>query len=89
MMQSMRASDEEKAADAWQRLPDILHVDRAVIDAVRKYADQPRHGRPSNITDGERQTIRKMTDEIVRRYLHYLLGGKNKLDATKFPQLKA
>jgi hypothetical protein len=89
MMQSIRTSDTEKEATAWDRLRQHLSLDRAAIDFVKDRADLPRHGRPSSILDTDRAMVFKITDEIVRRYLHYLSKGKTPLPAADFPVLQA
>jgi hypothetical protein len=89
MMQSIRTSDTEKEATAWDRLRQHLCVDRGAIDFVKDHADRPRHGRPSSISDADRANVFRITDEIVRRYLHYLSKGKTRLPDADFPVLQA
>jgi hypothetical protein len=86
MMQSIKAGDSEKAA--WDRLRQHLCIDRGAIDRVKNHADLPRHGRPSSISDSDRAKVFEITDEIVRRFLRYLLAGKAPLPTTDFPLLK-
>jgi hypothetical protein len=76
MMQSIKTSDTEKEVTAWGRLRQHLCLARTTIDFVKGHADLPRHGRPSGISHEDRTKLFKVTDEIVRRYLHYLSQGK-------------
>lgn len=69
IMQAMRSSDEESNGFAWGRTRGTLRVDRSAIDYVRSFADRPRHGRPSGISDQDRAQVFKITDEVIRRYL--------------------
>ena len=88
MMQSIRTGDAEKEATSSDRLRQCLCLDRGAIDFVKDHADLPRHGRPSSISDNDRAKVFKITDEIVRRYLHYLVKGKIPLPAASFPILQ-
>jgi hypothetical protein len=87
MMQSMRASDSEKDSVVWDRFRTALVVERAAVDYVQARADTPRHGRPSAITDAERTTALRLTDEMIRRYLEYLVRAKTPLSVGEFPTL--
>lgn len=87
MRQDMReAGDDEHRS--WQRLRDALNISRAAIDVVKAHADDPRHGKPNSITDSERKTVFDVTDEVIRRYLAYLVGGRTPLSAASFPTLQ-
>jgi hypothetical protein len=86
MMQTVRVSEDEKNALIWERFRNLLQIERSAIDAVKKHADFPRHGRLSNITDAERAMIFRITDEIIRRFMESLIRG-NGLSADEFPLL--
>jgi hypothetical protein len=90
MMQSMKTNpkDKDKGADnrAWELLRRRLQIDRPVIDAIKAHAVDPRHGKVSAISDHERAIVFRLTDEIVRRYLTYLRGGKTELPISEFPR---
>jgi hypothetical protein len=86
IMQSVRTDDKEKESVAWDRMRQHLRIDRAAIDMIKKHADFPRHGRPSSISDSDRAAVFKVADEIVRRYLHYLVRGKSQLPNAQFPR---
>jgi hypothetical protein len=88
MMQSIKTSDEEKDATAWDRLRQHLCIDRGAIEFVKEWADPTRHGKPLSVSDVDRSNIFKITDEIVRRYLHYLSRDKTALPSEDFPVLK-
>lgn len=87
MMQSVRTNDTEKEATAWDRLRQHLCLDRGAIDFVKDHADWARHGRPSRISDADRAKVFAITDEIIRRFIHYLLKDKTPLLAADFPVL--
>jgi hypothetical protein len=87
MMQSMKPDDAENDNAGWQRLRESLRIDRPAIEFVKGHADLPRHGRPSHISDDDRAKVFKITDEIIRRYLEYLEGGKKALAELDFSQL--
>lgn len=89
MMQSMKEKADEKDALAWERLREILRIDRSAIDAVKAHADFPRHGRPSQITDAERGRVFELTDEMIRRFLNYLTAGQKALAAGDYEVLKS
>lgn len=89
MMQSVKVQPNEKDDTAWRRLRELLRVERAVIDEIKAHADFPRHGRPSSISDQERAKIFERTDEIIRRYLEYVLRGKQLLPGDEFPMMTA
>lgn len=89
IMQAIRSSDAEKEANAWDRTRATLRVDRSALDYVKKFADPPRHGRPSNISDQERAQVFKITDEVIRRFLQYLLREKKPLSEEEFPTYRS
>ena len=85
MMQSMKANPKENDEAAWKNLRERLCVGRSVLNSIKQHADYPRHGRPSQITDFERATVFKLTDEVIRRFLTYLTHGKVGLSVQEFP----
>ncbi len=84
MMQSMKIREDEDDAKAWPRLRERLRIERSAIDLVKAHSDFPRHGKPSSISDEERAKIFAVTDEIIRRFLGYLLRGKTPLPEAEF-----
>jgi len=88
MMQSMKKAPDDVDAPAWQLLRERLCVDRSAIDEIKKHADLPRHGKPSNISDAERSKVFVLTDEIMKRYLQYLEQGFTPLTELEFSTLK-
>jgi hypothetical protein len=85
IMQSIRSSDAESDNVVWDRTRATLRIDRSAIDFVKKFADPPRHGKPSAISDQERAQVFKITDEVIRRFLEFLLRGKKTLSEEEFP----
>jgi hypothetical protein len=76
MMQSMKIAEDEADAAGWEKLRNYLRIDRSAIAVVQNHAAFPRHGRPYAMTDEDRARVFKITDEIVRRFLEFLKGGK-------------
>lgn len=76
MKQHMKIDEDEKSQISWDRLREILNVDRSAIDYVKSHADLPRHGAPSSITDEERKKIFQITDEMIARFIEYLKNGE-------------
>jgi hypothetical protein len=87
MMQSMKALPDDKDGPAWDTLRSRLQLTRPVIDTIKGHADYPRHGKVSSIGDADRATVFWLTDQIVKRYLAYLRGGKVPLTSSEFPPL--
>jgi hypothetical protein len=85
--QAIWASEIVDDKKRWQKFRDTLQIDRSAIDAVQRHADFPRHGRPSTISSEERVAVFKLTDEMIKRYLEYLLRGAA-LSAPEFDVLK-
>jgi hypothetical protein len=88
MMQSMKADAEDADGPAWEQLRDRLRIDRSAIDEVKQHADFPRHGKPSEISDAERAEVFELTDEMIKRFLVYLVDGKTALTEQEFPVLE-
>jgi hypothetical protein len=84
MMQCIRQEGEQEKP-AWQRLRTALNVDRSAFDTVKAHADTARHGRPTSITDAERALVLSTTDEVIKRFLAYLLASKQQLLESEFP----
>jgi hypothetical protein len=70
--QHMTIDASERSQVSWERLRSSLNVDRSAIDFVKSHADLPRHGRPSSVTDQERQFIFQITDEMIARFLDFV-----------------
>jgi hypothetical protein len=87
MRQAMRGSESEGDKFTWTRLASTLHIDPTTIDEIRKQAAYPRHGRPWAMSDEDRARVFKLTDEIIARYLEFLVHGAP-LSIEKFPVLK-
>jgi hypothetical protein len=85
MMQSMKTGGDQKDVPAWELLRTRLQVDRSAIDAIKKHADYPRHGKHQPISDADRAKVFRLTDEIVRRFLAYVRRGKIPLALSEFP----
>jgi hypothetical protein len=88
MMQSMKGSPDDADGPAWELLRQRLRIDRAAIDEVKRHADFPRHGKLSSISDSERAKVFVLTDQIIERFLAYLVRGKTALAERDFPILK-
>jgi hypothetical protein len=75
MSQAIWASDIVDDKKRWQKFRDTLQIDRSAIDVIQRHADFPRHGRPSTISSEQRADVFKFVDEMIKRYLEYLLRG--------------
>jgi len=84
VMQSMKAEPEDEDG-AWDMLCQRLQVDRSTIETIKAHADYPRYGKISSISDVDRATVFRLTDEIVKRYLDYIQRGSAPLSATEYP----
>jgi hypothetical protein len=87
-MQSMKAAPQENDGPAWDRLRGTLCIDRSALDEIKEHADLPRHGKPSVITDAERARVFELADQIIERFLEYLIRGEKALPAEEFSILK-
>jgi len=72
---------------AWMKFDSNLNVSREWVDFVRKFALDPRHGRPKSISGSERIEVMKHTWKIVDRFILYLDKNES-LDNNEFPELK-
>lgn len=86
MMQSMKEFEGEKEETvSWPRLRETLQVSKETLYHLKRHADFPRHGKRSSISNDERTKVFRTTDNIIRRYLQYLLLGKAGLSAKDHP----
>lgn len=86
MMQTLRTGNAKGSEGrAWEALRANLNVSRASIDAIKAHSDWARHGQAGSISGDERARIFKITDEIVGRYLDFILGGRVALPAADYP----
>jgi hypothetical protein len=76
MMQSLKTNPGDADGPAWEALRNRLRVDRSAIDEVKQHADFPRHGKPWAMSDADRAKVFGVTDEIIERYLLYLVSGE-------------
>lgn len=83
MMQTMKASPNDKDGPAWFKLRSDLRVDKSAIDYIKEHADWARHGKTGNISDSQRATIFVLADQIIGRYIDYLLGGGVSLEGVE------
>ena len=88
MMQSVKVGREKDSA-AWDRLREVLLIDRTVLDDIKQHADPPRHGKPSAMSDSDRARIFELTDEIIRRFFEYLTRGATALPPQDFSILRS
>ena len=88
MMQGLRPPNASDSA-AWAHFRATLHVDRSALDYIKGHADAARHGRPGGVTDAERAKVFQLADEIIRRYLEYLVRDNRRLSEAEFPILRS
>jgi hypothetical protein len=87
MMQGEKARPEDKDGPAWERIRAALHLEKSALDFIKGYADWARHGRTGEISDSDRAKLFVLTDEIIARYLRYIVGGRVPLSAAENPLL--
>lgn len=58
--------------EAWNILREKIHISRNILDYIKKFADDPRHGCSILISDAERAKVMKYTWKIVDRFIYYL-----------------
>lgn len=86
MMQTLRKeSAKGDEGRAWEALRGNLNISRASIDVVKAHSDWARHGQSGSISDEERARIFKITDEILGRYLDFILRGRSALPLPQYP----
>jgi hypothetical protein len=87
MMQSMKTGEVKNDQRAWERLNEVLSLDRSASEKIKRHADMPRHGKPYSMTDSDRAGVFELTDEIIRSFLEYIRRGLGPLPVTEFPLL--
>lgn len=80
-------NNSESRKQAWKKFNSNLNVSEDWVDFVRKYALDPRHGRPKSISGTERIEVMKHTWKIVDRFIIYLDKNES-LDKNEFQELK-
>jgi hypothetical protein len=88
MMQSIKLEPEEKSSKAFPRMREHLKIEEPVLRFIESHAAYPRHGRPSGMSDAERGRVYELTDEIILRYLEYLVRDSKPLPEAEFETLK-
>ncbi|HEU4550733.1 MAG TPA: hypothetical protein VFS01_13620 [Rhizomicrobium sp.] len=88
LMQSVRLGSDTDT-QGWQRFRETLNIDRSAIDFVKSHADDRRHGRTANISDAERLKVFLICDEVIRRYLEFVVRGRGILNAGEFELLNS
>lgn len=89
MMHAMRPNQDGQANAAdWARFRDALRLDRSALDFVKSHADVARHAKANQITDEDRAKVFVITDKIIRRYLEFMMGGRNPLPEAQFEILR-
>jgi hypothetical protein len=65
----------EDDRSSWEMLRAELDVDRSHIELIKKYADDPRHGKGVFISDTDRAKMFKLTWDMVNRFIAYANAG--------------
>lgn len=87
MMQTMKTGNAVRDADAWAELRGKLHIRRELIDLVKEKADRVRHGGAIDIMYHDRVNVIRITDNVIYRYLKFLLNRRDPLPLNLFPEL--
>ncbi len=85
IMNSFNVDDKENRKISWDKLRDNLNIDRVFFSDVEKYSISNRHGKPFEQTISIRKKSIYSAMIVLQRYMHFLDGGRNKLDQGKFP----
>lgn len=59
-------------AKGWEKMRDELNVKKSKIFLVKDFADEPRHGGLTSISDAERAEVFTVTWEIIDKFKNYL-----------------
>jgi hypothetical protein len=84
----MKTAPEEKSSKAFPRMREHLRIEESSLRFIESHAAYPRHGRPSGMSDAERTRVFELTDEIIVRYLEYLVRDFKPLPEAEFEILK-
>ena len=82
-------------AKGWEKMRNELNVEKAKIFLVKDFADEPRHGGLTSISDSERAEVFTATWEIIGRVsklsrimiLEWDVSGKSQGDIPCTPEL--
>jgi hypothetical protein len=85
MMQTMKELPTEKNDQTWEKFRNNLNVDRTCLDAIKRHADAPRHGKLHAMTDSDRAYCFERMQVIVLRFLEYLSRDGKPLPDSEFP----
>lgn len=89
IMNSFGENQKEDRKNNWVLLRENLIIARELIDPVTELSTSNRHGKPLEQTFSDRQLCIQTAMIVLQRYLHYLKGGKVKLNNKRFPEIKA
>ena len=70
----------------WAAFRSTLRIARDAVMFVKSHSDLPRHGAVSSISDEQRAKVLRITDETIRRHLHWLTHDRSPL-SDEFPVL--
>lgn len=71
----------------WRALHQSLRVTKEYILQVKRLADDPRHRRPTSMTDADRGVAFECTRAIIRRFVEFKKRGVDALPESEFPVL--
>ena len=86
MMQSERAQ-KSTDSDAWKNLRSLLNFNKEFATRIKHFADPVRHGKAKGMSGQEREEIIMSTDQLIGRFLDFVIGGRKPLDQNKYPML--
>ena len=73
---------------AWPIMCDLLNIDRSYIQPITENSTKPRHGNVVIVDGVTVQLVSQRSWVIMDRFLHYRLGGNQKLPLVQFPLLQ-
>jgi hypothetical protein len=89
MLHSVVQIRKQATGTHWRQFRDTLNVAQSALNYVKQHSDLPRHGRLSAITDEQRAQVFSITDEVIRRYLYWLVHNRSSLNKIDFEVLEA
>jgi hypothetical protein len=73
---------------SWDRLRDVLRVDKAWIMEIKKHSDAPRHGKIADVSGNDRVSMMKLAWKVVDRFSVYVHTGYKPLPEKDYPMLQ-
>lgn len=89
IMNSFGENKKDDRKNSWVLLRENLNIARELIGPVTELSKSNRHGKPLEQSFSDRQLCIQTAMIVLQRYLHYIKGGKVKLDNQRFPEINS